>query len=147
MPAASVGKVRVDGFFGIQVIQRALENLRLEMIRLGHSDDGSAMANPAGETGYILNRNEHWFSVRKIGSYWFDLNSTNAAPKFVSNTYISLFLMQLKQDGFSVFVSCRHSVPGARRTVALLRRCQPIAGDRLCVGPSRRSPSNATQTH
>eukprot|EP01050_Picozoa_sp_SAG11_P018224 SAG11_NODE_2721_length_3044_cov_10.912733_3_plen_167_part_00 len=51
------------------------------MERLGYTADGAAVANPAGETAYILNRHEHWFSVRKIGKYWFDLNSVRNARK------------------------------------------------------------------
>jgi ataxin-3 len=52
--------VRDDGFFGIQVIQTALQNLGLTMVNFGSEEAGAARRDPAGCTGFILNLHEHW---------------------------------------------------------------------------------------
>ncbi len=41
---------------------------------------------------------------RKIGGRFLDLNSTLDAPEIISPFYLSAFLAQLQQDGYSVFV-------------------------------------------
>lgn len=41
---------------------------------------------------------------RKFGNHWFNLNSTLDEPEYLSQTYISLFIEQLKQEGYSIFV-------------------------------------------
>ena len=47
---------------------------------------------------------EHWFTLRKIGQQWFNLNSLLSGPELISDTYLSLFLTQLEKDGYSIFV-------------------------------------------
>lgn len=42
--------------------------------------------------------------MRRLGQYWFDLNSTQEKPKYVSDAYLSMLLSQMKQDGYTVFV-------------------------------------------
>lgn len=64
----------------------------------------AVLQNPQKETGFILNRSEHWFSLRRLGQYWFDLNSTQEKPKYVSDAHLGMLLSQMKQDGYSVFV-------------------------------------------
>ena len=49
-------------------------------------------------------RSEHWFALRRLGAFWFDLNSTQPMPKLLSDTYLSLFLDQNRQEGYSIFV-------------------------------------------
>jgi len=34
----------------------------------------------------------------------FDVNSTKEKPSYVSDSYLSMLLSQMKQDGYSVFV-------------------------------------------
>jgi hypothetical protein len=64
----------------------------------------AVLQNPHKETGFILNRSEHWFSLRRLGQYWFDVNSTQEKPKHVTDSYLGMLLGQMKQDGYSVFV-------------------------------------------
>ena len=115
--------VRADGFFGIQVIQTALQNLGLTMTNFASEEASAARRDPTGITGYICNLQEHWYAVRRIGPHWFDLNSTHAKPKFVSPTYIEMFLSTMQQQGYSVFaVSGRFpAVPLATNTSALAK--------------------------
>jgi ataxin-3 len=56
------------------------------------------------QKAYICNYREHWFTIRKIGSQWFNLNSLHASPELISDTYLSLFLTQLQQEGYSIFI-------------------------------------------
>ncbi|XP_075569494.1 ataxin-3 isoform X2 [Pelecanus crispus] len=37
-------------------------------------------------------------------SYWFNLNSLLMGPELISDTYLALFLAQLQQEGYSIFV-------------------------------------------
>lgn len=52
-------------------------------------------------SAFICNYLQHWFSVRKIGNQWFNLNSLLSGPELISDTYLSLFLTQLQQEGIS----------------------------------------------
>ncbi|KAL3217885.1 hypothetical protein MRX96_031991 [Rhipicephalus microplus] len=40
----------------------------------------------------------------KLGSRWFNLNSLLSGPQPISRTYLALFLAQLQQEGYSIFV-------------------------------------------
>lgn len=53
---------------------------------------------------YICNYVEHWFTIRKFGSQWFNLNSLLSNPEPISDTYLSLFLKQLQTEGYSIFI-------------------------------------------
>ncbi|XP_051869177.1 ataxin-3 isoform X3 [Pristis pectinata] len=56
------------------------------------------------ERAFICNYKEHWFTVRKLGKQWFNLNSLLTGPELISDTYLALFLAQLQQEGYSIFV-------------------------------------------
>ncbi|XP_060068444.1 ataxin-3-like [Ylistrum balloti] len=95
-----------SGFFSIQVIDRALSVWGLGLI-LYNSPDPIAIAarsNPVAEKAYICNFRGHWLTIRKIGNQWFNLNSLLTGPELISNTYLSLFLKQLLEEGYSIFI-------------------------------------------
>lgn len=48
---------------------------------------------------YICNYKGHWFTIRKIGKQWFNLNSVLSGPELISDTYLSMYLAQLLQEG------------------------------------------------
>ena len=54
------------------------------------------------QNAFICNYREHWFTVRKIGTQWFNLNSLLTGPELVSNTFLSMFLVQLETVRFKV---------------------------------------------
>lgn len=94
----SSGNVRADGFFSVQVIVTAL-------LRLGLScAPAQTLADPARELGFIFNRREHWFALRRLGDQWFDLNSMFAMPKLMSPTHLALFFQAHADQGYSIFV-------------------------------------------
>lgn len=94
------------GFFSIQVLQRALNVFDLELIPYAsqHSIAQQARLDPLSITAYICNLREHWLTIRRFGSQFFDLNSISTVPKLISDTYLSLYLTQLQQSGYSIFI-------------------------------------------
>ncbi|KAJ8601615.1 hypothetical protein CTAYLR_007253 [Chrysophaeum taylorii] len=94
----SSGNVRADGFFSVQVIVSALQRFGLECA------PATSVSDPARERGFIFNRREHWFALRRIGSEWFDLNSMFAAPKHMSYADLALFFDTHAHQGYSIFV-------------------------------------------
>uniref|UniRef100_A0A8D2CW70 ubiquitinyl hydrolase 1 n=1 Tax=Sciurus vulgaris TaxID=55149 RepID=A0A8D2CW70_SCIVU len=40
----------------------------------------------------------------KLGKQWLNLNSLLTGPELISDTYLALFLAQLQQEGYSIFV-------------------------------------------
>lgn len=56
---------------------------------------------------FILNYEQHWYTLRRFGSendgIWFDLNSFLAVPGRVGSTYLGMVLQQAEAEGYSVF--------------------------------------------
>ncbi|CAB1457987.1 unnamed protein product [Pleuronectes platessa] len=98
------GNMDDSGFFSIQVISNALSVWGLELILFNSREYQSLMINPINENAFICNYKEHWFTVRKLGQQWFNLNSLLTGPELISDTYLALFLAQLQQEGYSIFV-------------------------------------------
>ncbi|CAF1675413.1 unnamed protein product [Rotaria magnacalcarata] len=94
------------GFFSIQVLQNALKVFDIELIPYAsqHPVAQQARAEAQSIQAYICNLREHWLTIRRFGSQYFDLNSISTVPKLISNTYLSLYLAQLKQSGYSIFI-------------------------------------------
>ncbi|KAI4905479.1 hypothetical protein NFI96_028113 [Prochilodus magdalenae] len=98
------GNMDDSGFFSIQVISNALGVWGLELILFNSREYQRLMMDPVNEKAFICNYKEHWFTVRKLGQQWFNLNSLLTGPELISDTYLALFLAQLQQEGYSIFV-------------------------------------------
>ena len=92
--------VRSDGFFSVQVIVTALQGVGLTVAQRGAANDP---VDAAGARGFIFNRREHWFALRRLGDHWFDLNSMEAAPKAMSPAHLDLFLAAHHEKGYAIF--------------------------------------------
>ncbi|CAF1303927.1 unnamed protein product [Rotaria sordida] len=94
------------GFFSIQVLQKALEVFEIELIPYAsqHLKAQQARDDPQSIQAYICNLREHWLTIRRFGTQYFDLNSISIVPKLISNTYLSLYLTQLQHSGYSIFI-------------------------------------------
>ncbi|XP_061551356.1 ataxin-3 isoform X2 [Phycodurus eques] len=92
------GNMDDSGFFSIQVISNALRVWGLELILFNSREYQSLMINPINEKAFICNYKEHWFTIRKLGQQWFNLNSLLTGPELISDTYLALFLAQLQQE-------------------------------------------------
>ena len=95
-----------SGFFSVQVIASALKVWSLDLIPYNSRNSIAleAHAAPEKQKAYICNYKEHWFTIRKIGKQWFNLNSLLSGPELISDTYLSLFLTQLQQEGYAIFI-------------------------------------------
>eukprot|EP00164_Ancoracysta_twista_P004979 GFYU01006773.1.p1 GENE.GFYU01006773.1~~GFYU01006773.1.p1 ORF type:complete len:237 (+),score=55.19 GFYU01006773.1:43-753(+) len=104
--AEDSGNVNDSGFFSIQVLSEALKVWDLECVSLNSPEMEYARANPCDQPGYICNLHEHWYTIRRFGPnrIWFDINSMHNAAEHISDTYMSLLLEQLRQQGYSIFV-------------------------------------------
>jgi len=47
---------------------------------------------------------DHWFSMRRFGQQWVNLNSTLSAPELLTDTYFNMLLSTLQQEGGRLFV-------------------------------------------
>ncbi|GMT09268.1 hypothetical protein PFISCL1PPCAC_565 [Pristionchus fissidentatus] len=92
------------GFFSVQVISEALKGFKLDLISILHPGVEDIKANPLLARAFICNRSEHWFVIRKFGQQWFELNSCRNGPLLHTDTYVALFLKQLTDDGYAIFV-------------------------------------------
>ncbi|KAF2986233.1 hypothetical protein EK904_009761 [Melospiza melodia maxima] len=88
----------------LQVISNALKVWGLELILFNSPEYQRLGIDPINEKSFICNYKEHWFTVRKLGKQWFNLNSLLMGPELISDTYLALFLAQLQQEGYSIFV-------------------------------------------
>uniref|UniRef100_A0A8C1E9C0 ubiquitinyl hydrolase 1 n=1 Tax=Cyprinus carpio carpio TaxID=630221 RepID=A0A8C1E9C0_CYPCA len=104
------GNMDDSGFFSIQVISNALGVWGLEIVLFNSREYQQLQIDPIHEKAFICNYKEHWFTVRKLGQQWFNLNSLLTGPELISDTYLALFLAQLQQEGYSIFV-IRGSLP------------------------------------
>lgn len=95
-----------SGFFSVQVLEKALKVWSLDLIPYNSNCDISqhVRANPTTSAAYIANYREHWFTIRRFGPHWFNLNSLLNEPELISDTFLSLFLAQLQQEGYSIFI-------------------------------------------
>jgi len=95
-----------SGYFSVQVISSALQVWGLELVPYCSTDERakSALENPSRMQSFICHFKDHWFTIRKIGNQWFNLNSLLAKPELISDTYLALFLAQLRNEGYSIFI-------------------------------------------
>ena len=98
------GNVDESGNFSIQVLITAVKRSHdLELI-LWNSNEGTNCEDPALENAFILNRQSHWFTIRKINNRWWNLNSTLLRPEEITPFYLTAFLAQFREEGYSVFI-------------------------------------------
>ncbi|KAF6769199.1 hypothetical protein AHF37_10844, partial [Paragonimus kellicotti] len=88
------------------VISRALAIWSLELVPfLRQSPEAvAAREHPENQNAFICNFRQHWFTIRKFGLQWFDLNSLMSKPRLISTTYLTIYLAQLQQEGNSIFI-------------------------------------------
>ena len=93
-----------SGNFSIQVIRTALKMYSIELLSWSSSDE--RLTDPLKEElGFIINRQSHWFALRKINGKWWNLNSTLERPQHISPLHLSALLSQLREENFFVFIA------------------------------------------
>lgn len=93
-----------SGFFSVQVILKALEVYGLTAQHWNHPDLSQARKHPAMLSAFIFNLDQHWFTIRKIGLQWFNIDSCKSGPVLISDTYLEVYLKQLELEGYTIFV-------------------------------------------
>ncbi|KXS14700.1 Josephin-domain-containing protein [Gonapodya prolifera JEL478] len=97
-----------SGFFSVQVMEEAMQVWSLRIVPVDSRElKEDPMYDPLTERAFICNLQEHWFTLRHFGSSpsrWYNMNSLFSTPSWISPTYLSLFLAQLKQEGYSIWV-------------------------------------------
>lgn len=90
------------------MLQEALDkvwNLKCEDTR--RSDLRAAIeAAPAQEQGYLCNLEDHWIALRRLegSGGWWNLNSLEDNPTYLSTLYLGAFLKQLQIEGWTLYV-------------------------------------------
>lgn len=97
------GNMDDSGYFSVQVISSALQVWGLELVPYLATDE-RVKSDPSKMKAFICNYKDHWFTIRRLGNQWFNLNSLLSKPELISDTYLSLFLAQLKNEGYAIFV-------------------------------------------
>eukprot|EP00794_Sanderia_malayensis_P018906 gene18906-20809_t len=92
------------GFFSIQVICKALQVWGIDLIPFSSPGASMIRQQPVNEKAFICNLQQHWFTIRKLGLQWFNLDSVLSGPELITDTYLGLFLAQVESDGYSIFV-------------------------------------------
>jgi Ataxin-3 len=92
-----------SGNFSIQVLRVALQRFNGIDLRVWFQKTGKD-ADPTAQKGFIVNRSEHWITIRKIHDNWWNLNSVNENPERVGEFYLTALLNQLRDDGYTIFI-------------------------------------------
>ncbi|XP_034255929.1 ataxin-3-like isoform X3 [Thrips palmi] len=100
------GNMDDSGYFSVQVIASALNVWNLELVPYNSTEPRAvtAQTSPHDMQAYICNYHDHWFTIRRLGRQWFNLNSMLSGPQLISDTYLSVYLAQLQHEGYSIFV-------------------------------------------
>lgn len=112
------GNMDDTGFFSVQVISKALALWNLELVPL-NSSDGIAKdirVNPTKAQAYIFNMESHWYCIRRFRcdpthrppsneTYaYFNLDSLLSRPDYMSSSFLTEYLKQMQNEGYSIFV-------------------------------------------
>mmetsp|Transcript_65679 Transcript_65679/g.122444 ORF Transcript_65679/g.122444 Transcript_65679/m.122444 type:complete len:323 (-) Transcript_65679:161-1129(-) len=98
------GNARGDGFFNIQVIRALLEKAQYSIEPVKAEGGKPMIKDVSKETGFICNKREHWFAIRRLGAEWFDLNSCLKTPQHYTNADVQHHINEAMREGYMVFV-------------------------------------------
>ncbi|KAJ7497317.1 Josephin-domain-containing protein [Mycena latifolia] len=96
------GNMDDSGFFSVQVLDNALKVWGLNLARWRGEEMRPFHDHPENQLAFILNYEQHWFTLRRFGPHWFNLNSFSE-PEWISKLYLGMVLQQAEADGYSVF--------------------------------------------
>lgn len=95
-----------DGNFSVQVITAALSGWGITCIPISQVQE--AQANPVSvfnfclfqqafrtENAFVCNLGSHWFTIRKIDGFWFNLNSLLKTPQYLGDFYLRFEYKQI----------------------------------------------------
>ncbi|KAI8452378.1 Josephin-domain-containing protein [Phakopsora pachyrhizi] len=96
-----------SGFFSVQVIDDALNQLGLRIVRWRSEEMTPLHDYPENQEAFILNHDSHWFTLRRFGKNsdrWYNLNSMLPdSPKWIGPNFLSMTISQAEAEGYSIF--------------------------------------------
>lgn len=113
------GNMDDTGFFSVQVISKALALWNLDLIPLNSKTNATATdirSNPTKAQAYIFNMESHWYCIRRFkcdptqtspanDTYaYFNLDSLFSRPDYMSSSFLTEYLKQMQNEGYSIFV-------------------------------------------
>ena len=122
------------GDYSIQVIESALNAHNITLQRLPNTSAFHPIS-----IAYIIQNNDHWFTIRKAGDQWFNLNSQQSTPTLISNFNLTTFVNTLA--GNSIVFAVHGPIPDVRRTPPVNRNedgTQPSTSGARQTRPSER---------
>jgi len=100
--AEGSGNVDESGNFSIEVLRSALLS-RYELSLTNVRQEQVREVEITELDGFICNRENHWFAIRKINERFWNLNSTKERPELISHFRLAAELEALQTSGYSVF--------------------------------------------
>lgn len=97
-----------SGNFSVTVLSQAIERSHGLALRTTPAIVDSALQQPTDHEAFVLNHHAHWFTIRRLHGIYWDLNSTRAAPRPVTDFYLAAYLGQMRAEGYSIFVVKPH---------------------------------------
>ncbi|GFH56479.1 Josephin-domain-containing protein [Chaetoceros tenuissimus] len=98
------GSYNIDpsGNFSIEVLKSALLS-RFNMNLVNSLNEEIRNKEITNWKGFILNKQSHWFTIRKISQRFWNLNSILEKPEQISHFQLASFVEQMRKEGYSVF--------------------------------------------
>jgi ataxin-3 len=110
------GNVSEDGFFSVQVLREALHKFHgLTLVSWTSEEGRDAVSDPTTQNAFVINAREHWYAIRKLNGHWWNLNSLEPQPQFISAFYLSALLGQLRADRCTIFLVVGNMVQNASK--------------------------------
>jgi len=101
--APGEGNYRADGFYNVTVLMRTLQSRGFVMDTVVSTDWKKDADKHGRETGFIFNKDEHWFCYRRLHDEWFLLNSTQHRPVHFYARELGSAVNFAVQDGYGVY--------------------------------------------
>eukprot|EP00930_Biecheleria_cincta_P095519 TRINITY_DN87478_c0_g1_i1.p1 TRINITY_DN87478_c0_g1~~TRINITY_DN87478_c0_g1_i1.p1 ORF type:complete len:325 (+),score=65.08 TRINITY_DN87478_c0_g1_i1:72-1046(+) len=101
--APGEGNYRADGFYNVTVLQMTLQSRGFQMDPVVSGDWKKDAIKHGHETGFIFNKDQHWFCYRRIHDEWFLINSTQHRPVHFLARELGSAVNFAVSDGYGVF--------------------------------------------
>lgn len=97
-----VKNVDESGNFSLQTLKLVLQRMfGFTLENWSYRNDIPNYDPAVNEQGFIINKDKHWYAIRKIHDVWYKLDSLADKPRRIVN--LNLWLMVLKQENNSIF--------------------------------------------
>lgn len=102
--------VTPSGDFDVQVLSAAIQEATASManlLPLRKPELADLRAAPADGScyGYLCNKDDHWYALRKLHDHWWVIDSMNDAPQRVSAFYLGWLIQEQQRMGYTVYAA------------------------------------------